>query len=48
MLYTFCGASYAVAEVDERTSHLLSFYLIEAAFASVAVNAIHLVVEPRR
>lgn len=49
-LYIFSDAlgstSDAVAEIDERTAHLLSLTLVETALATVSVNTIHLVIEP--
>lgn len=40
------STSDAVAEIDERTAHLLSLTLVETALATVSVNTIHFMVEP--
>lgn len=41
------GATYAVGKVAKRTVHLLCLFLGEATLRSIAIDTIHLVIEPR-
>ena len=41
-----CGTANAVTEVEERSLELTGFLLREAAYTAIAVDAVHLMLEP--
>lgn len=47
-LNLFCSAAYALAQVYQCATHQLCLLGVEAASAAVAIDTVHLVVEPRR